>query len=118
MLKRVFLTLIVFCVVGGCVVIVSVFAGDSVALPQLIVDDSPCPATKCSNGACHGFDNTPDPDGRSEMKCPEVTCSSVDCHAWDTLVKRYYQPSDLSLNLWILAPVVLVVALVFLVKKL
>ena len=59
----------------------------------------------------------PQPDGIHEMNCPEASCSSVECHAWDTLTSRYHQASDASLNLWILAPVVGVVALVMLVKK-
>ena len=51
------------------------------------------------------------------MTCPEAACSSTECHAWDSLTNRYHQASDASLNLWILAPVVLVVGLVLLVKK-
>ena len=35
----------------------------------------------------------------------------------DSLVGRYHQASDASLNVWILAPVVLVVALVLIVRK-
>ena len=44
-------------------------------------------------------------------------CASVECHAWDTLATRYYQASDASLNLWVLAPVALVVGLVLIVRK-
>ena len=52
------------------------------------------------------------------MACPEVSCASVECHAWDSLVGRYHQASDASLNVWVLMPVVLVVWLVLLVKAL
>ena len=86
--------------------------------PQAITVDSPCPAVGCASGECHGLDDVPAPDGIHEMNCPEVSCSSVECHAWDTLATRYRQASDASLNLWVLAPVVLVVALVLLVRKL
>ena len=48
---------------------------------------------------------------------PEAGCVSVECHAWEALTGRYHQASDASLNLWILMPVALVVALVALVKK-
>ena len=79
--------------------------------------ESPCPVVGCASGACHGFDDVPDPDGVTEMTCPEAGCASVECHAWEALAARYHQASDASLNLWILMPVVLVVALVALVKK-
>ena len=67
---------------------------------------------------CHGFDAVPEPDGVHEMSCPEASCASVECHAWDSLVGRYRQASDASLNVWILMPVALVVGLVLLVKAL
>ena len=85
---------------------------------QAISPDSPCPAVGCASGECHGFDNVPEPDGVHEMTCPEAGCSSVECHAWDTMANRYRQASDASLNLWILAPVALVVGLVALVRVL
>ena len=79
--------------------------------------DSPCPAVGCASGSCHGFDDVPEPDGVHEMTCPEASCASTECHAWDTLATRYYQASDASLNLWVLAPVALVVGLVLIVRK-
>ena len=54
----------------------------------------------------------PEPDGVHEMSCPESSCSSVECHAWDSLVGRYRQASDASLNVWVLMPVALAVGLV------
>lgn len=117
MVRKTFITLIAFLAVGTCTFAAGAAADSSVGLPQPIAADSPCPATRCASGECHGFDDVPSPDGVHEMDCPEASCASVECHAWDTLVTRYYQPSDMSLNLWILAPVALVVGLVLLVKK-
>ncbi len=76
------------------------------------------PAVGCASGSCHGFGDVPEPDGVHEMACPEAGCASVECHAWDTLATRYHRASDASLNLWILAPVVLVGLLVLIVRKL
>ena len=69
------------------------------------------PVAGCTNGACHGYDAVPEPDGHSEMRCPEAGCTSVECHGWETLARRYHQASDMSLNLWILMPIVLVLGL-------
>ena len=118
MLRKTILTLVVFVIVGGCVFTAGVFADSAVGVPQAITADSSCPAVGCASGVCHSFDNVPNPDGIHEMTCPEAACASVECHAWDTLTTRYYQASDASLNLWVLAPVVCVVGLVLLVRKL
>lgn len=117
MARKLALALAAFLLVGACVFAVGILIDPAVGAPQPIAADSPCPAVGCASGECHGFDNVPDPDGVHEMDCPKASCSSVDCHAWDTLATRYYQASDASLNLWILAPVVLVVGLVLLVRK-
>lgn len=102
---------------GACVFGAGTLADSSVGLPQPIEADSPCPATGCASGSCHGFDNVPEPDGVHEMVCPEASCSSVECHAWNALTMRYHQPSDASLNAWILAPVALAIGLVLIVRK-
>lgn len=81
-----------------------------------ITADSPCPATGCAGGTCHGFDDVPEPDGMTEMNCPEAGCQNVECHAWESLMNRYHQASDASLNVWILMPVVLVVGLILMVN--
>lgn len=116
MWKKGVTALLSFLLVGG-----TVFAVGSALEPATAVRpveaSSPCPAVGCASGSCHGFDNVPEPDGSTEMRCPEVSCSSVECHAWDTLSTRYYQASDASLNLWILAPVALVAGLVLIVRK-
>lgn len=117
MIRKTLITLVAFILVGACVFAAGVAADSTVGLPQAIAEDSPCPATGCANAQCHGFDAIPEPDGITEMTCPEAACASVECHAWDTLTTRYYQPSDASLNLWILAPVALIVGLIVLVKK-
>ena len=117
MVRKLLVTLAAFLLVGACAFAAGIASDPAVGLPQPIVADSPCPAVGCASGECHGFDNVPEPDGVHELSCPKASCSSVDCHAWDTLSTRYYQASDASLNLWVLAPVVLVVGLVLLVRK-
>lgn len=116
-MKKILVTLGAFLIVGLCTYGAASVADASVGLPRAIEADSPCPATGCASGECHGFDAVPLPDGVHEMQCPEATCASVECHAWASLTTRYYQPSDASLNLWLLMPVALVVGLVLLVKK-
>lgn len=117
MARKAVIALVVFALAGLCVFAAGAAADPSVGLPQRIEADSPCPATSCASGECHGFDNVPEPDGIHDMACPEATCASVECHAWNTLATRYHQASDASLNLWILAPAVLVVGLVLIVRK-
>ena len=99
MFKKLLVTLVAFLLAGACVLA----AGAA--------------AVGCASGSCHGFDDVPEPDGVHEMTCPEASCASTECHAWDTLATRYYQASDASLNLWVLAPVALVVGLVLIVRK-
>lgn len=118
MVKKSVITVVVFALVGACVFAASAAIDSSVSLPQPITADSACPVVGCASGVCHGFDNVPQPDGIHEMTCPETTCSSTECHAWGTLATRYHRASDASLNLWVLAPVVLIVGLVALVRKL
>lgn len=118
MVRKLVITLAAFLLVGSCVFGAGLVVDATVGPPQAITVDSPCPAVGCASGECHGLDDVPAPDGIHEMNCPEASCSSVECHAWDTLATRYRQASDASLNLWVLAPVVLVVALVLLVREL
>ncbi len=117
MIKKICITVLVFLGFAVLVFGVGALVSPEVSMPQYVTQDSLCPAVGCASGECHGFDNVPEPDGIHELNCPEAACSSADCHAWDTLVTRYYQPSDWSLNIWILAPVVLVVGLIVLVRK-
>lgn len=101
----------------GMTVLVTILgcAAAGSSMPQRITAESPCPVTRCANGVCHGYENVPKSDGVTLMECPEVSCSSAQCHAWDTLVGRYHHASDMSLNLWVLAPaLVSAVALVLL----
>ncbi|WP_270297885.1 hypothetical protein [Eggerthella sinensis] len=129
--KYALVALAVFLVAGLAVFAAGAASSPSVGLPQPIAADSACPAVGCASGSCHGYEAVgcasgschgyeavPEPDGVHEMSCPETSCSSVACHAWDTLVTRYNRPSDSSLNVWIMAPVVIVVALVLVVRKL
>lgn len=117
MVKKTIITLAVFVLACGVSFAAGAAADPAVGFPREIASGSPCPATSCASGSCHGFDDVPEPDGVHEMDCPKATCSSVECHAWDTLVDRYHQPSDASLNVWLVAPAVLVLGLVLLVKK-
>ena len=117
MFRKTILTIAVFAIIGVCVFGVGAIADADVGAPRAITAESACPVVGCASGECHGFGNVPEPDGVHEMTCPEATCSSVECHAWDTLADGYRQASDASLNLWILAPVVFVVALVALIGK-
>lgn len=118
MLKKTLITLAAFVLVGACTFGVGALLDSSVGVPKAITAESACPAVGCTSGECHGFDDVPRPDGINEMDCPESDCSSTECHAWDTLESRYHQASDASLNLWIVAPVVFVLGLVLLARKL
>ena len=116
--KKLLITLAALALIGACVLGAGALAQPGTApLPVPIAADTPSPATGCASGTCHGFDDVPEPDGVHEMTCPEAGCASVDCHAWDTLLGRYHQASDASLNLWILMPVALVIALAFVIRK-
>ena len=44
-------------------------------------------------------------------------CPAAGCHGWDSLIGRYHQASDMSLNVWILMPVALVLGLWLLVRR-
>ncbi len=118
MFKKLIITFALLALVGACVLgIGAAVQPQNAPLPVPIAQDSPCPATGCASGSCHGFDNVPAPDGIHEMVCPEAGCASTECHAWDTLVTRYHQASDASLNIWILMPVALVIVLLIVVRK-
>jgi hypothetical protein len=121
MLKKSLIILVVFLVLGLATFGAGALAvPDSVALPEVITATTPCPVAGCTqpDGACHAADAVPVPDDNFEMVCPKVKgCADTTCHAWDRLTTHYNRPSDSSLNLWILAPVVFTVALVFIVRK-
>ena len=119
MVKKFLLAVLGFAVCGVVVyaACAAIGADEGVGMPQPINADSPCPVVYCASGECHGFDNVPEPDGIHEMKCPEVNCYSTECHAWETLASRYHQASNGSLNLWVLAPILLVLGLVIIVKR-
>lgn len=120
MMKKIVITVIAFVMVSMAVFIATTIAGRSVgatiSLPRPIEADSPCPATECANGSCHGYDNTPQPDGVSNMTCPASGCSSPQCHGWNALVNGWGRASDASLSLWILFPVLFVSALIAFVE--
>lgn len=119
MLRRLFITFLVFALGGICVCFASVIAGADAGIGVLrpITQNSACPASGCALGVCHDYAALPEPDGIHELVCPEVGCASVECHVWDALTGHYHQASDASLNLWVLFPVLLVTGLVLFVKK-
>ena len=96
--KKLLAVLALLAAIAAVIAVGFALAPDSAIRP--IAADSPCPV-----------------DGVHEMTCPEASCASVECHGWETLGSRYHQASDASLNLWILMPVVLVVALVGITRK-
>lgn len=114
--KKILITVLIFALVG-VLVIAAGFVADRSSGIYAIDESSPCPVTGCASGQCHGFDDVPEPDGVHEMVCPEAGCASIECHAWDSLMGRYHQASDASLNLWIVAPVALVVIVLILAKR-
>lgn len=118
MFKKTAITLAVFLALGLIVLgAVSLASPGVVALASLDAETL-CPVAGCSlDGACHGYSSVPVPDGVHEMVCPEAKCAGVECHAWDSLVGRYHQASDASLNVWIMLPALLVVALVVIARK-
>lgn len=116
-MRKYAITAAVFAVLAALVLGVGALVEPQTAVLP-VRDDSPCPVTGCASGECHGFGAVPEPDGVTEMVCPEAGCASTECHAWDTLVGRYHQTSDASLNLWLLMPVALVVGLTALVRGL
>ena len=116
MVRRFLITLAAFAVVGACVFAVGIAADPATGIRAVEVD-SPCPAVGLGHVVEAVARPRRAPDGVHEMTCPEASCASTECHAWDTLATRYYQASDASLNLWVLAPVALVVGLVLIVRK-
>jgi hypothetical protein len=120
-MRKALITLVVFAATAALA-----FAGSAAAvpggarLPEAITAATPCPVAGCTqeDGACHAATPAPEPDATFEMLCPKVKgCADVTCHAWDRLTSHYNRPSDNSLNLWILAPVLFTVALVLIVRK-
>jgi hypothetical protein len=117
-MRKVLLTLAALLLVGLVTFAAGMAATDGSIAPAAITEDSACPATRCASGSCHGYDDVPEPDGIHELACPERDCSSVECHAWDQIASGRHKASDASLNLWILAPSLLVGCLVMLMRRL
>ena len=117
--KKILMTVLVIVLFAAVSFIaVSAAVPDGVKLPQAITPESPCPVAGCTYKECHAAADAPQPVGTFLMTCPDVvSCSSVDCHAWEALTGHYNAPKDWSMNVWILAPVLLVVALVLVVRK-
>jgi hypothetical protein len=98
---------------------VAVTAPSAVGLPKAIASDVSCPVAGCTqpDGSCHAASRYPMPDGSFKMTCPQVrSCVDVSCHAFERITVAA-KPSDISLNLWIVVPTVLIVGLVALVRK-
>ncbi|MDR1184304.1 MAG: hypothetical protein LBK67_05860 [Coriobacteriales bacterium] len=121
MLRKLLLALLAFGLVGALTFLVGWAVGQpTTALPERITAATVCPVAGCAQAdSCHAATPAPVPDGSFEMLCPRTEgCADVECHAWDRIETTRGRPSDASLNLWILAPVVLVVGLVLLIRKL
>ena len=116
-MKKIAVTAAVFLLAAVCSVGAVMLVQPEALSVRPITETSPCPVVGCASGSCHGFDDVPEPDGAHEMVCPEAGCASTECHGWGSLIERYHQASDMSLNVWILMPVALVVALVGIVRK-
>ena len=118
MAKRLILALAIMVVAGACVVGAGM-AGASDSAGFEPVGEAACPVAGCTlEGVCHDYAAVPEPDGACELVCPEVGCASVECHAWDQLAGGGYRgASDMSLNVWIVLPVVLVLAMMLVVRK-
>ncbi|MCL1846756.1 MAG: hypothetical protein FWF91_02170 [Coriobacteriia bacterium] len=121
MIKRFLASLVVFALFGAVVFgATSLAAPNGFALPGAITAQTPCPVAACTqpDGGCHAAQAAPVPNGSFTMLCPKVEgCSDTSCHAWDRLTTHYNRPSDSSLNLWILVPVVFTLGLVLIVRK-
>jgi hypothetical protein len=121
--RKLLIVLFAFVVVGTLVFAAGGLASPATGLPVAVTPATPCPVAGCTqvDGGCHAAGPAPVPDGSFEMVCPHVIgCSDAGCHAWDRIESASLRsrPSDASLNLWIIVPVVLVVGLVALVRKL
>ena len=117
MIRKLIVTFAVLGVLCCAVFALAAASNSSVGLPRPLEAASPCPAVGCASGVCHDYAQVPDPDGIHELSCPETGCASVECHAWETMFAAYRAPSDMSLNVWILAPVVLLLGLWAMLKK-
>jgi hypothetical protein len=119
--KRLVITFLFFVLVAASVYpALAATAPDGASFLERITPDTPCPVVGCTqlDGACHAAAAAPVPDGSFTMLCPKVKgCSDIACHAWDRLTAHYRKPSDSSMNLWILAPVLFTVGLVLVVRK-
>lgn len=110
-----------FCLLGLSIFAAATFAApEQVAAPELISPSTPCPVVGCTQpeGACHAAAAAPVPDGSFAMTCPKVQgCSDTNCHGWEKIGSSSSMPQDMSMNLWIVTPVVIVLGLVLLVRK-
>ena len=116
MAKKAAVILSVFLFVGLLTVVAASLPLSDAPQLQAVTLESPCPVAACSNGSCHSYDDVPDPDGVTSLACPESSCSSTECHAWDSLINRS-QASDISLNLWIILPALIVAAVVLVARR-
>jgi hypothetical protein len=120
-MKKLVLTLAVFALMAVLVFTAgTAVSPEDAALPERITAETACPVAGCAqpDGSCHAAAPAPEPDGSFEMRCPVRTgCADVSCHAWDRIGATRSKPVDAAMNLWILAPVVLTVLLVMLVRR-
>ena len=87
--------------------LVSAVAIVGFAAPRRLSSPSPLiravSGRRCASDACHGFERCPRPDRAMRKVCPGPDTRSTECcHGWGSLIERYHQASDMSLNVWIL----------------
>jgi hypothetical protein len=121
MARKLVITLIVFLLFGAAVLGAGfAVSPEAVALPGPITAESTCPVAGCTqpDGSCHADVAYPVPDGTFVMACPHIKgCTGTECHAFDR-IEQAGHPSDASLNLWIIAPTLVVVGLVAFLRRL
>lgn len=69
-MKKIIASLAVFLVAAVVVVGAVGMTRPDVLAVRPVTAEAPCPVVGCASGACHGFDDVPEPDGVTEMTCP------------------------------------------------
>ena len=68
-MRKLLMTLAVFALAGGLVLAAGKAVEPATGV-QAVTAESPCPVAACASGACHGFDDVPEPDGVARDDVP------------------------------------------------